>query len=254
MSLPPAEQPKPVATRADRDRERHARKIARAALEQLGFPTSRLRLLHDGQNTTYRVDAPDGPHALRVTRPGVGLPHVEGELAWTAALDRDTTLTLCAPQAWTTVQERVCVMTRWVPGVSRTKSLSASMLRAVGAVMAELHEHGHGWRPPPGWARPRLETVWLEAPSPLPLLPSPARETFARCEQRLRPVLARLFDEPTHVLHADLHQGNYRFRPGHRVGVIDFDSCAVGHPAQDIAICLYYVLRHPRYARLRPAF
>lgn len=179
---------------------------------------------------------------------------MEAELAWTTALDRDTDLVICAPEAWAVVEERVCVMTRWVPGAYRAKSLTPTMLRAVGAVMAKLHEHGRRWRPPEGWDRPRLDTVWLQAPSPLSRLPDDVRTLFARCEQRLAPVLARLMAESTHVLHADLHQGNYRLSPGPRVGVIDFDDCAVGHPAQDIAISLYYVLRHKRYAGLRPAF
>jgi len=100
-----------------------------------------------------------------------------------------------------------------------------------------------------------LDGFWMWSPSPLDALEGRAQKLFAEAAERLAPLLVSLVEEECHVLHADLHQGNYRFAPGHDVGVIDFDDCALGHPAQDIVICWYYLQRFgPRYESLTQAF
>lgn len=77
---------------------------------------------------------------------------------------------------------------------------------------------------------------------------------FREAHNRLSPILKTLCSERSHVLHADLHQGNYRFAPGFDVGVIDFDDVSIGHPAQDIAISMYYFKNFPNHKELQAAF
>lgn len=228
--------------------------IARAALAELGLESARLRLINDGYNTTWRVQLPDRRLALRLTRAGPSLAYVAAEAAWIRAVDRDLDLHVCAPEGLTLTQGRACLLTRWVPGAARGRRLTASIVHRVGVAMAALHDQAEAWSPPEGWSRPRLEDPWLGEPSPLSSLPAEAADVFGRCAERLRPMLEGLVAERCHVLHADLHGGNYRVGPGDAFGVLDFDDCAQGHPAQDVGISFFYMRNHPRYPAFRRAF
>jgi len=229
------------------------RALAVRAATALGFPGARLRLLLNGFNVTWRLDAGGERYALRLTRSGPTLAHVESELAWVRALARDTALRLSEPVGCVELEGRACVLTRWVTGAQRGKGLTPNMLMAVGRAMARMHQQAEAWTPPEGWSRPVLEDVWLGSPSPLEKLPPRSAEVYAEAAARIVPLQRRLLAEQRIVLHADLHQGNYRFDPGHDVGVLDFDDCALGHPAQDIGISCYYLQRFPRCAELSAA-
>ena len=232
---------------------REARRLAFGALEALGFADARLRLLMDGYNITFRVDAGGERYALRVTRPGPTLAHVQSELTWVRALARDTGLRLAEPVGCVELEGRACVLNRWVTGAQRGKGLTPNMLMAVGRTMAHMHQQAGTWTPPKGWSRPRMDDVWLDNPSPLAKLPPRSAAAFGAAAERIAPLLTALLDEQCIVLHADLHQSNYRFDPGHDVGVLDFDDCALGHPAQDIGISCYYLQRLPQQAALSAA-
>lgn len=227
------------------------RRIALAAQAALELP-GRLSLVFDGYNTTYQIRGPER-FALRVTRAGPTLEHVRGELAWMRALAEDTDVRLCTPVGHVVVEDRVCVATRWVHGAQRKAGLTPNMLRAVGRTMRTLHEHGAQWTPPPSFQRETLDQVWIDGPSPIPDLEPDLADLFQAAHDRVKPVVASLIAEGTHVIHADLHQGNVRYGPGHDVGVLDFDDVSLGHPIQDLAITIYYLQKLPRYAELRAA-
>lgn len=245
------------------------RPIALAAVAQYPIDATRVRLLHAGYNSTYRVDTPSGRLALRVTRAGPTRAHVLAEVAWMRAVAADTGLRVARPLAArdgtpvVSVDGRQCVLSTWVDGAQRSNSLSPRMLAAVGAALAILHQQGAAWQPPPGWQRPAFDGLWLSGPDPRPHLPPTVAALFDAAAGRVAPVLDRLRALPRHVIHGDLHQGNYRFAAGIDLGILDFDDCAIGHPAQDVAITLYYLQTHPRfdalwaalragYERLRP--
>lgn len=238
------------------------RSIALAALAHYAIDSPRLRLLHDGYNVTFEVrDVHNNRYALRITRASTSLAHVRSEVAWTDALACDTSIRVLevvrtkngAPSA--RCGDCVVLVSRWLPGRQFSKVLSTRMLRAVGTTMALLHRHGRDWKPPQDWSRPRLDVTWLhDAPDPIPGLPTMHQSVFREAHSKLVPLLRTLVSEASHVLHADLHQGNYRFAPGFDVGVIDFDDMAVGHPAQDIAISLYYLARYSNGDELIAAF
>lgn len=238
-----------------------ARQIAQEALASYPIRVRRVRLLHDGYNVTYRVDDEAGArYALRVSRPGPTPREVRDEVAWCEALARDTDVRLLRivrardGEPVAVAYGRCCVLSTWVEGAQRGEGLTPNMLRAVGRTMARMHRHGREWEPPAGWRRPRFDTVWPDDSTVLEQLPLDSAEAFAAAYARLTPLLAELLEDRAHVIHGDLHQGNYRFAPGHDVGVIDFDDCALGHPAQDIAISWYYLARFARYPSLCDAF
>lgn len=238
------------------------RSIALAALESYALDSPRIRLLHDGYNVTFEArDIHNRRYALRVTRASTTLAHVRSEVAWTDALRRDTSVRVLEvvrtksgePSAW--CGDCVVVLSKWLQGRQFSKALSTKMLRAVGTTMALLHRHGRDWSPPEGWSRRPLNVTWMHnAPDPIPSLPTTYQSVFREAHSKLAPLLRSLVSETSHVLHADLHQGNYRFAPSFDVGVIDFDDMAVGHPAQDIAISLYYLDRYSNRDELRSAF
>lgn len=234
-------------------RQHQLRRQALAALAALDRPEARPRLLFDGYNVTYEVLDRGERLALRLTRPGVSLAHVQGEVAWMTALARDSDVRVAEPVGVCVVDEQVCVLTRWVHGVTRHASLTPRAMAAVGETMAALHDHASHWTRPGTWSRPDVGSVWLGSPDPTPQLPADVAERFTACASRLRPILAQLMAGEVFVLHADLHQWNVKLAPGHDVGVLDFDDCAVGHPAMDLAISRYYLGGHPRCEELRAA-
>jgi len=241
------------------------RRIASEALSHFPIEVTRLRLLHDGYNVTCEVRGRDQGgavrrFALRVSRPELTAHRVASEVAWCEALARDTDVRVLrivrtrADAPMVEVEGRCCVLSTWVAGAQRHKSLSPAMIEAVGAVSARMHQHGQQWQPPTDFDRPVFDTVWLGSPSPLPALADDIALSFAEAEQRLLPLLRRLVAERCHIVHADLHQWNYRIAKGHDVGVIDFDDCALASPTQDVAISFYYLRRHPGHRALWDAF
>lgn len=238
------------------DRRVQARRVALRALARYPITPRRVRLQHAGYNVTYRVFADEGVFALRVTRPGPTAAHVAAEVAWMHALQTETTLRVPGimrtidGQQVVEINGQCCVLARWLDGAMRAKGLTPNMLAAVGEALAQLHAHGEAWRPPEGWSRPQFDGVWLRAPDPTPGLPPETRDLFLEAADRVAPVLAAQRALPRHVIHADLHQGNYRFARGHDVGLIDFDDCAIGTPAQDVAITLYYLQSLPQFDAL----
>lgn len=238
------------------NRRREARRVALQALEHYPIDVRRVRLQHTGYNVTFRVFADQGVFALRVTRPGPNADHVSAEVAWMHALQTQTALRVPAiirtrdGAQVVEIDGQCCILARWLAGAMRSKGLTANMLEAVGETLAQLHAHGEGWTPPMGWSRPDFDGVWLRAPDPTAMLPPDTRALFLEAADRVAPVLAQQRTAPRHVIHADLHQSNYRFATGHDVGVIDFDDCAIGTPAQDVAITLYYLQTHARFDAL----
>src|SRR4051812_29274037 len=78
----------PYAALGRREQIARLSRLARAALARFGVgEQARLTLLRHEHNTTFRVDAPDAPCVLRVSRPGVHTPAtVAAEMAWLRAL------------------------------------------------------------------------------------------------------------------------------------------------------------------------
>jgi Ser/Thr protein kinase RdoA (MazF antagonist) len=253
-----------------------------AALRRYGVAARRWRPLADH---VVRVDAQDGPQdgrafALRCR------PHSDRafgdiplELAWTAALRRDTDIEPPEPVPGldgalvqkVTVPElpepHDCVLFRWIPGVELAERLTPENVRRLGVLSARLHEHAATFRPPPELPVRRLdqligrgerEVIFSdEHPDFLP----PARrvifESVAQCFQR---TLAALYVGPTglRVIHADLHHNNVKVYRG-RLRPLDFYEAIWGYPVQDISLTFYDLrvfadCRPYGYEALRDAF
>ncbi len=165
------------------------RHLAAAALAAYPLRDTRLRLVGDMENTTFRVDAHElGRHRasppsgsrdlflLRVHRPGrhgrgVGsVAAIGSELRWLTALRAQTHLLVPEPVATsdgeptvtvssaTVPETHTCSLLRWMSGRIHTANPRPRHIGLLGAAMAQLHNHADQWVPPAGFVR--IEWNW----------------------------------------------------------------------------------------------
>jgi Ser/Thr protein kinase RdoA (MazF antagonist) len=255
-----------------------AEALVRAALRRYGVRPRRLRPL---AAEVVRVDAGDGQAFALRCRPRSGrvFGDIPLELAWTAALRRDTDIrppepvpgldgALVQDVAAPGVPEPYdCVLSRWIPGPTLADRLTLENVRRLGVLSARLHEHAAGFRPPASLPVRSLdqllrggERAVLFAYEHPAFLPPARRAVFARVAERFRLTVAALYADPAgrRVIHADLHHQNVKLDRG-RLRPLDFYEVIWGYPAQDVALTLYDLRyytdpgRH-EYAALREAF
>jgi Ser/Thr protein kinase RdoA (MazF antagonist) len=145
-------------------------------LARYGLEDARLTIQRHEHNTTFRVDAQDGPYLLRINRPSVHTRDTIGsEIAWLIALGRDTDLHVPEPVAADdgsflvvardpgVPESRVCVLLHWLDGRFVDQRLAPAHLSRVGALAGRLQEHATTWTPTSGFLRPRVDTLTNEA-------------------------------------------------------------------------------------------
>ena len=150
------------------------RRLGREALAAYpgDLKDGRLTLLRHEQNVTYRVDSGGIRHVLRISRPDLHSADTIGsEMAWLAALASDTSVRVPAPVtardgalvvAGTHAgvpEARPCVLLRWVDGRFLNRGLTPDHLALMGAALADMQVHAARWTPPPGFVRPRVDTL-----------------------------------------------------------------------------------------------
>jgi Ser/Thr protein kinase RdoA (MazF antagonist) len=262
------------------------RRLASTALAAYDLGETHLTLLAHSYNTTFRIDTPEGQrYMLKVHRGGAPTEESVGaEMAWLAALRRDTDLQVPAPVttrsgklltvAATTglgpeeARPHICVLVRWLSGRRVNAGLKPAHMELAGTLMARLQDHAAQFGPPPGFARGRVD--WpIEA---VRWLPDPfAPEVIAACHdlvagtlsaeeaaqvtavlERVRAAEQALGRGPAAfgLIHADLHQYNLLFEHG-TVRAIDFDDCGFGPLLYDLAVPLSELHGRPEYPALR---
>jgi Ser/Thr protein kinase RdoA (MazF antagonist) len=248
-----------------------------AALERYGVRPRRLRPL---AAAVVRVDADDGrtfalrcrPHSDRT------FGDIPLELAWTAALRRETDVRppepvpgldgapvqdVAVPEA---PEPHDCVLFRWIPGPVLAERLTPENVYQLGVLSTRLHEHAASFRPPAALPVRTLDRltrggereVLFAYEHPL-FLPPARRAVFQAVGERFRATVAALYADPAgrRVIHADLHHQNVVLHRG-RLHPLDFYEVIWGYPVQDISLTFfdlrYYTPPVPGYAALRDAF
>ena len=258
-----------------------------AAVEALkAFPLepAGLELVALSENVTFRVtDGRDGEtYVLRLHRPGYHtLEELNSERVWTRALaDAGIAVPIALPtrsgQDYVQVpvptlgQQRQAGMTRWIEGEVLADVLERGddpeaqtrCFEQLGAIEAAMHNQSSGWRPPPGFARHAVDRDGLMGDAPFwgpfwdhPVFTPAERALVIETRDRLRGAMDRYGRDPSTfgMIHADLHDGNLLVG-GDRLTVIDFDDCAFGWHAYDMAVALWHQRRSPRFEAIQAAF
>lgn len=218
------------------------------------------------ENEIFRVSGADGRrYVLRLHRPGYqSEAGIASELAWLAALGRDTDLALPRPVAGrddellqrllVDGETRFAVLFHFEPGSEPSPDADlVPLMRRLGRIAAVLHRHVEGWRPPGGITRPRLDAGalldphgawgdWREAPGVEPAL----ERAIAPVETALRAALEAYGQTPTRfgLIHADMRLGNLLIE-GERICLIDFDDSGFGWFGYDFAAAVSFHETHP---------
>ncbi len=246
-------------------RARRLRPLALGALEAWDLDVDRVRLVTNGYNAVFRVEAATGPYALRVSLPLRSDAELRAELEWLDALDEAAAVSVPTPVPttagglWSVAsangvpQARRCVLFSWVPGRNLRPDDGDAAFARFGTAVAALHEHASRWRRPRGLLRIRSPFPHPEEPPVLfdePLAPR-TRATYERALTAVEDALARVVDDRPIVVHHDLHPDNVRI-VGRRLWVLDFDDCAISTPAEDLGTSAFQMrMRGCGAARLR---
>jgi Ser/Thr protein kinase RdoA (MazF antagonist) len=283
---------KPFETLTKAGQLRRLRQLAVKALAAYDIQRSQLTALQHEGNTTFRVDVANGErYVLRIHHPTLRtVETVRSEMMWLAAVQQETELVVPEPMPThdgdllkvISVEEvpesRICVLFRWIPGRFIDDRLSPSHLERVGEFMARLQLHGAQFRPPPGFARGRLDNLTESARRAAgkaflrQQTDNPADETAAirlvteicsPADGARVAALIREVREVQHIvgqkpetfglIHGDLHQDNYFFHQG-QVRAIDFDDCGYDYYLYDLAVTLSEVNWRQNTPALRKSF
>ena len=200
---------------------------------------------------------------------------VASELTWLAALSHEAGLPVPAPvptldgKLLTTITTpgvphgRIVSLMRWIDGQRLSKGVRPHHLRALGQMMARLHEFAASWQPPEGFNRPHWDWAGQlggrDFSCPLEELvasmPEQLREPFQAVSHQARQVMEALGKGPDAygMIHADMYPENVLFKAG-EVFPIDFEDCGYGYWMWDIAVALCFWPWTDDWYRMRDAF
>lgn len=234
----------------------------------LGTP----ELFMQRENVVFRADTTQGPHALRLHRPGYhSEAELQSELDLMAMLSQAGVL-VPRPMAardgrlLVRVGDRYASLLSWLPGAPMGRSgqplalqgaARRDLFAAIGAQMARLHGLADAWTPPPGFSRPRWDRDGLVGEHPFwGRFWETGTEEQCRWLLALRDRARGMLDAAPGLdyglIHADLVNENVLV-DGPRVHFIDFDDMGHGFRLFDLATTLYKAADEPDFDDLQAA-
>lgn len=252
--------------------------LARVVLERYPFEVVEVEHLATHSNVMYRVVTDDGrQQVLRVGSPHANSrDNIEYEIAWLAALSKDTSLDLVEPvptgygalivEAVEDGAEakRSCVLFSWVPGMPLADGSGTFGYRLLGQMCASLQVHGAGWRPAEPNGMRKWDKVFYYDPELAPVVIDDGRydhlfDVTRRGKiHRAIDISERIIGDDWHdnqsqVVHGDLHEWNVHVARS-RLYAFDFEDVMIATPAQDISVSLYSSRTSKRNDEIRSAF
>ncbi|MFM9936704.1 MAG: phosphotransferase enzyme family protein [Novosphingobium sp.] len=264
---------------------------AQAALQAFGMASAALAPVSMSENAVFRVtDTAGAIFALRLHRPGyhardaldsermlTAMLAAKGMIVPTGQRTSDgawyAAIATPDPEGW-----RHAGLTVWHEGHTLESRIGEDRgpatwhwFESAGALLAELHTHTESWSPTPGFVRHRLDMEGLVGEAPFwgrfwqaqslnvderQMLGTARDLARARLTELARAELAR-GNAPFGLIHADAHPGNILISGSEshsRLGLIDFDDCAWGWHAFDMAVALRSASGKPRFKELRDRF
>ena len=200
----------------------------------------------------FALEGDAGRFVLRVHGDDESREHIESLLRWLRALagaGLPVPRPVCAGQGDMLIEQAVaglpgtqrCSLLTWLEGASLTpEDLRPRHTRAMGELLAHLHDFAARWRTPPGFARPRLDAAALfaerSAGADEACFSAELREAMRIVERQTSALMRRLDAAPAAqgLIHGDLIAKNCLFRED-GAGALDFDACGQGYFLYDLA-------------------
>jgi len=249
---------------------------AKAALKAWGGGS--LRLIKDRENAVFETILVDGRRAaLRLHRVGYqSADAIRSELWWMQAVARagvpvpDPVDTLDGALLHILPDGRVATMISWVDGqelgaaemaLAGTEPEQIAQFRAIGGLVARLHNATDPLEPPEWFTRPAWDSDGFLGPDPFwgrfwlnPALNPAELETIQAARSLARKKLADYVTGGADfgLIHADVLRENV-FLGAHGPTLIDFDDCGFGFRIYDLATLASQNEAEPNYAALMQA-
>jgi Ser/Thr protein kinase RdoA (MazF antagonist) len=252
--------------------------LARAALEHYPFEVRSVEHLATHTNVMYRVVTSDGLQCvLRVGSPEAGSrSNIRYEVAWLAALNRDTEIEVVSPiptgygtfivnaREPDSDMTRPCVLFSWVPGSPLAEGAGSFGYRLLGRISASLQQHGRTWQPSNPEGMRRWERVFYYDSDMDPVIfedsrfdhlfdPLRRRAMSHACALSERVIEDAWANGYPHVVHGDLHEWNVHLVRS-RLFAFDFEDVMIATPGQDVSVSLYSSRASSRRDEIRAAY
>jgi Ser/Thr protein kinase RdoA (MazF antagonist) len=269
---------KPYSDLSHTGKLRRLRGLAVTALAQYDLANPEIAYFGFDTNLLYQVTATSGERfMLRLAAPGWRtFDDLRSEAMWLDALRRETTIPVPrvvpaksgeyvlpisrpdVPKTWN------ATLMSWIPGRLLGHSLTERNLEKMGALFAELHQHGAAWHPPAGFTTRRFEhwlsrdeeNVIVSAGASLDALPAHSRDLLERMHRHVESAYAAIDRSDLRVIHCDLWHDNIKYYRD-ELHPLDFEDTVWGFRAHDIAMAMLDLLEatnEARYAELLAAF
>ncbi|MBA3471497.1 MAG: phosphotransferase [Herpetosiphonaceae bacterium] len=226
-------------------------------------------------NATFQVvSAAQRRYALRIYRPHQSSASaIRSELRWLEALRAETELQVPHPimppsddalDALLRVKlpessdALYGVLFDWLEGATRPAAHhTPEQAERIGAAIGQLHAHSRAFSYTANYPRRKLTAdqfvFWRLIEEHTPSLFSPAQHRIlAEAEAQIKAVFEAFSPMDYGLIHADIICKNLVI-DDQRISLIDFESCAWGYYAYDLAPLLLDYLREPHYPELRAA-
>ncbi len=278
---------KPYQELTRRERLVRIRKMARETLKAYGLNEAALTFIQYNENFIYRIDLPGKIEAIPKGFPyypnryvlclhaWVDWEKINSEMVWLEALADEGGLPVPKPiyaldgrkvvyvDSPEFSKGRYATISRWIKGRKLDKSMRPTHLRALGHIMAQLHNFSARWHPPEGFSRPRwdwdgqLGSNIFDIPREILIdsMPIKYQEPFRIVSQRAKDTLFELGDgiDAFGLIHADLYPENILYNAG-RAYPIDFEDGGYSYWIWDIAVALCTWAWKPGWEKMRDAF
>jgi len=216
--------------------------------------TGPLRLISHRENAVFEASVAGKSAALRLHRPGYNsVPEIEAELWWTGKLAEagfpvpQPILTEDGQQVVRTGDGLVATMVSWVGGavLSMEADGAPDTYRALGGVLARLHDLSDGLDLPDGFTRRSWDIEGLLGPDPLwgrfwahPVLTEAETHLLEAARKRVRARMEHFAPEADFgLIHADAIRENV-LKQGDQLTLIDFDDAGFGFRLYDLAVAI----------------
>jgi Ser/Thr protein kinase RdoA (MazF antagonist) len=221
------------------------------------------------ENAVYRAQTTQGPHALRLHRPGY-----HSDAALRSELDLMAMLAghgMLVPRPMATatgalsalVGDRHASLLSWLSGTPMGRwgqplafqgAARTRLFHIIGAQMADLHALTDLWTLPPGFQRPAWDRDGLVGDAPFwgRFWDGADSSLLTGVRDHARAALHAAPAQDYGLIHADLGNENVLV-DGPRVHFIDFDDSGFGYRLFDLASTLYKSADEPDFADLQDA-